>query len=82
MQFIKLHWSAQRYIAQDVLQYWQLFCGTGKSDYRPLAAKANQQMIDTNVFNRVSLRWLLLVSVAVDISLRYFMDWGLKCLLV
>lgn len=33
------------------MQYWQLFCGTGKSDYRPLAATANQQMTDTNVFN-------------------------------
>lgn len=38
------------------MQYWQLFCGTGKSDYRLLAAKANQQMTDTNVFNRVSQR--------------------------
>lgn len=45
------------------MQYWQLFCGTGKSDYRPLAAKANQQMTDTNVFNRVSQRVWLVTSV-------------------
>lgn len=56
------------------MQYWQLFCGTGKSDYRPLAAKANQQMTDTNVFKRVSQRWLSLVYVAGDVSLRYFLD--------
>lgn len=31
------------------MQYWQLFCGTGKSNYRPLAAKPNQQMTSTNV---------------------------------
>lgn len=56
------------------MPYWQLFCGTGKSDYRPLAEKANQQMTDTNVFNRVSRRWLSLVCVACDVSLRYFLD--------
>lgn len=49
-------------------------CSIGKSDYRPLAGKANQQMTDANVFNRGSLKWLLLVSVAVDISMRYFMN--------
>lgn len=64
------------------MQYWQLFCGTGKSDYRPLAGKANQQMTDTNVFNRVSQRWFSLVCVAGDVSLKYFLDWDVRCLLV
>ncbi len=64
------------------MQYWQLFCGTGKSDYRPLAAKANQQMTDINVFNRVSQRWFSLICVAADVSLRYFLDGDLRCLLV
>lgn len=56
------------------MQYWQLLCGTGKSDYRPLAGKANQQMTDTNVFDRVSQRQLSLVCAAGDVSSSYFLD--------
>ncbi len=78
LDYIKMH----NVTLHKTLQYWQFFRGTGKSDYRPLAVKANQQMTDTNVFHRISQTWLSLICVAGDVNLRYLMDIDLMFLLV